>query len=812
MPGETPQNTELTYFQTRCSAIGFDPQKHFLLVKEFPAMPKSKMLQMPLLAEDKGGGIAIPVYKLDGQPACYDAKGGKKPAQFEIVRHHPATYAEMCKDAEKHGKKEPGKYNIPAGAKAFPWIAPNIIEAYAKKQKINTIVLTEGYFKGIAGWLNGLYMFGLSSITGYKDKDTGTLHESILNVIETCQVENIVLLYDGDCADISLKALDAGKDLYKRPAAFFNSARAISELLKDLRSERHFDIYFAHPNTADLDGNPKGLDDLFTSLNNDTEECAKAVKELTSFSKQKPYYFSRFNITINVYKVLEHLKIQTHETFYTAHNQVIKEKAFLYHGTKWQYSTETSELKIIVPGAAGNYIRVGDDYYEKIFVPNEIGLPEFRLARRSKTTIVDDHGKKLIDHIQKFKAFFVKPDHVNYQEIIDGCYNSYKPFEHQPSNEPECPKVLYFIEHIFGDQMQLGLDYIQLLYQRPTEKLPILSLVSREQKTGKTTFLEFLKAIFTGNMAMIGNDQLESNFNGSWTDKLIVACEESFIEKKRTVEKIKALSTGKRAEVEKKGVDSSEISFFAKFILNSNNETNFTLADESDTRYWVRKIPPVQKSDPNLLTDLIEEIPNFLCYLNQRKLSVPVKEDRMWFAFWRIKTDAFNKLVEANKVGPQRELITILRSLFSDTGFWRLDFTLKYIHETLFKGRYSKEYIEKILHDKFLKRSGSPARFHIPEIKVTTAEGGLSEEIVLLRLNGRPYTFTADEFLTPAEIETFELSAAALSCGQDQHAPESVNQRKNLNAVADRPLSPSKGAEAPATAGLFTNNDDDLPF
>ena len=775
----TQAPTELSYFQSRCRDLRFNPETDTLNVPKYPAMPGSEILKLPLILEHKSGGILIPIYDLAGNPAIYDknkGQGNAKARFFEILRYAPADHERMKAEAKKHEKDEPGKYLIPRGAKALPWIGPNIIEAYRNKQKINTIILTEGYFKGIAGWLNGLYMFGLSSITGYKDKDTGTLHSSILAVIEVCQVENIILLYDGDCADISLKALEAGKDLYKRPAAFFNSARAISELLKDARQERHFDVYFAHPNSADLEGHPKGLDDLFNVL--DADERGRAVTELLSFGKQKPGFFTRINITVNIYKVLEHLKIQTHETFYSAHNQIIKEKAFIYHGTKWQYDTESSELKIIVPGAAKNYIRVGDDYYEKIFVPNEIGQPEFRLSRRSKSTIIDDHGGNIVIHIQKYKSFFVKPDHVNYQEVISDCYNSYKPFEHTPSNEPEAPRVLYFLNHIFGEQIEIGLDYIQLLYQQPTEKLPILCLVSREQKTGKTTFLEFLKGIFTGNMAMIGNDQLESNFNGSWTDKLIVACEESFIEKKRTVEKIKALSTGKRAEVEKKGIDSSEISFFAKFILNSNNENNFILADETDTRYWVRKIPPVENSDPHLLNDLLEEIPNFLCYLNKRKLSVPKKEDRMYFAFWRLKTEAFTKLVEANRSGPLKELTLIIKALITDTGFYKIDLTLKYIHEILFKGKYSKEYLEKLLHEKFNKRSGDPCRFLIPEIKTVNINGAFSEEIQIIKVLGRPYTFTAEEFLNEQELLRFELSPEARYNGQEDLTPDYIKARR----------------------------------
>lgn len=52
------------------------------------------------------------------------------------------------------------------------------------------------------------------------------------------------------------------------------------------------------------------------------------------------------------------------------------------------------------------------------------------------------------------------------------------------------------MHHIFEEQYELGLDYMQLLYMQPTQKLPILLLVSEERNTGKTTFPNFLKSIF----------------------------------------------------------------------------------------------------------------------------------------------------------------------------------------------------------------------------------------------------------------------------------------------------------------------------
>lgn len=791
MNQETP---ETSYYQMRCDAIGLTAEKNKLFTKEHKALKDSPVIEYPLICEDsKTKDVIIPIYQLDGHPAVYyQDNSGKlqngKTKAFEIRRYAPGN-----EPKDKNDKVI--KYYTPKGAKTLPWISPNIIEDYNAAKHIDTIVITEGYIKSISGWLNGLYIFGLSGIQNAKDKDTGTLHPCIIDVIVKCEVNNIILLFDGDCNHISLNALNEGKDLYRRPAGFYTAANNINELLKDYRKERHFDVYFASVNSNDLDQQPKGLDDVYQTFATD----AKAItKELLSFSKQKPYYFTRLNITINATKILNHLHINNYDTFYLAHATLIKEKPFVYHGTKYQWDEEKKECKVIIPGAAKRYIRVGDDYFEKIFVPNEYGKLEYRISKRSKSTITDDHGKNIIVHINKFKDWCIVPDHSNFQEVIDNCYNAYKPFEWEASGNLECETTLHFIQHIFGNQLELGLDYIQLLYQKPMEKLPILSLVSRENKTGKSTFAEFLKAIFKGNMTTIGNDQLENNFNAGWADKLIICCEESFIDKKKTVEKIKSLSTGKKIEMEKKGVDTSEMSFFGKFILNSNNETNFTIVNEQDTRYWVVKVPVIDKEIPNLIETLMDEIPNFISFLDKRNLSVPKKESRMWFDPIRLKTDALQKLIEGNVSGPQKELTNILRNLFTDTGFWQLHFTLKYICETLMRNRYERNYIQRILHDNMNAKAKLTAeRFKYPEIKTVHGNAESEEKIIVNTGHGKPYIFCAADFLSDEEIDVFVLSEEAQFHGQTQLVSDEIKQRslkKQLSLVME------------------TEENEDLPF
>jgi len=66
------------------------------------------------------------------------------------------------------------------------------------------------------------------------------------------------------------------------------------------------------------------------------------------------------------------------------------------------------------------------------------------------------------------------------------------------------------------EQIELGLDYLQILFTQPTQMLLILLLVSNERNTGKTTFLSFLKMIFGKNATFNTNEDFRSQFNADW--------------------------------------------------------------------------------------------------------------------------------------------------------------------------------------------------------------------------------------------------------------------------------------------------------
>ncbi len=88
-----------------------------------------------------------------------------------------------------------------------------------------------------------------------------------------------------------------------------------------------------------------------------------------------------------------------------------------------------------------------------------------------------------------------------------------------------------FLLHIFGDQYELGLDYISILWKKPKHILPILGLVSKDRNTGKTTFLNWLKLIFGGNMTLNKNEDFRNQFDSDWDSKLIISIDEVLLDR-----------------------------------------------------------------------------------------------------------------------------------------------------------------------------------------------------------------------------------------------------------------------------------------
>ncbi len=302
------------------------------------------------------------------------------------------------------------------------------------------------------------------------------------------------------------------------------------------------------------------------------------------------------------------------------------------------------------------YIRIGTSLYKVVQRPLISSDYVEEKILWSYETLRQDYGKNNLPEIEKYDGFCIIPDHVDYRQVHGTYLNQYEPVNHVPC-PGEFPYIRSFLEHIFGEQIELGLDYLQILYTRPTQMLPILLLVSNERNTGKTTFLRFLKMIFGKNATFNTNEDFRSQFNADWAHRLLVLVDELLLNKMEDTEKIKNLSTAGDYKIEAKGKDRREIEFFAKFVLCSNNEKNPIIIPKEEVRFWVRKINPVEKDNIRLREQMVREIPHFLYYLLNRKLSTQ-NTSRMWFSPVILETPALQKIKKYNTNKIEMEIAT----------------------------------------------------------------------------------------------------------------------------------------------------------
>ena len=340
--------------------------------------------------------------------------------------------------------------------------------------------------------------------------------------------------------------------------------------------------------------------------------------------------------------------------------------------------------------AKEEFIRVGTSLYKIVEQPRlNGGYVKKRIAWNNET-LRQDYGKDYIGSVPKYDGFCTVPEHIGYRPVVGKFLNLYEPIDHRPK-EGDFSHIQSLIRHIFGEQYELGMDYLQLLYLQPIQKLPILLLVSEERNTGKSTFLNFLKAVFQNNVTFNTNEDFRSQFNSDWAGKLLIVVDEVLLNRREDSERLKNLSTTFTYKVEAKGKDRTEIAFFAKFVLCSNNEYLPILIDAGETRYWVRKIMPLQSDDTNFLQKLKAEIPAFLYFLTQRELST-TQESRMWFNPRLTHTAALQKIIRSNRNRLEIEMTELLLDIMSNMNVESVSFCLNDLVTLLL---YSQVKVEK---------------------------------------------------------------------------------------------------------------------
>lgn len=382
------------------------------------------------------------------------------------------------------------------------------------------------------------------------------------------------------------------------------------------------------------------------------------------------------------------------------------------------------------------YIRVGVDYFKVINKKDRYGSEAQTLKAWKKDEIKQDHSKQLIPYIFKFDDFCLIPDNINYQPSNNNCYNLYSKFMHQPSNIDvkfnDLPNTMEVMNHIFGEQVMLGLQYLKVLYEYPKQILPVLVLVSTERETGKTTFLNWMSMIFGNNSVLISPDELTHSFNSSYATKNIVMVDETIIEKSTSVEKLKSLATAKSISVQQKFVSSYSIPFYGKVIICTNKEKDFMKIDEEEIRFWIRKINPITKTkNTNIESDLYNEIPLLLKYLESMP-DVDFTKSRMVFTAEQIKTNSLKEVKEESKSSIRKDIEYLIDDLFcNNENVDEFFATPKDIKEKWFSknNNISISYISKILREEMKLFPENMMRYN------SFAENDLN------KITGKPYKF-----------------------------------------------------------------------
>ena len=390
------------------------------------------------------------------------------------------------------------------------------------------------------------------------------------------------------------------------------------------------------------------------------------------------------------------------------------------------------------------YMRVGTTLYKVVNQPCANGGYEKKRVVWNNSTLRQDYGKNYLATVPKYDGFCTVPNHLHYQKEIEGFLNLYEPIEHKPQ-QGEFSHIQSLMRHIFGEQYELGMDYMQLLYLQPTQKLPIVLLVSEERNTGKSTFLNFLKAVFENNVTFNTNEDFRSQFNSDWAGKLLIVVDEVLLNRREDSERLKNLSTTFTYKVEAKGKDRTEIAFFAKFVLCSNNEYLPILIDAGETRYWVRKIMPLQSDDTNFLQKLKAEIPAFLYFLTQRELST-TQESRMWFNPRLTHTAALQKIIRSNRNRLEIEMTELLLDIMSNMNVESVSFCLNDLVTLLL---YSQVKVEKYQVRKVVQEVWKLTSAH-NSLSYTAYEFAPHRECHYepKRKTGRFYTVTKEQLTT----------------------------------------------------------------
>jgi len=328
-----------------------------------------------------------------------------------------------------------------------------------------------------------------------------------------------------------------------------------------------------------------------------------------------------------------------------------------------------------------------------------------------KTLLTSKFGmsNRQLEDVLELTGRVNEPQHIDYQSVIDGKWNEYHRVNWQPK-PGEWPTIHKLINHIYGknaaeeDQTEWLYDYHTLLIRKPKQKLFGRVLYSHVQGTSKSAMAYLEHLMFEMNYSNVRDSELESDFNETWANALIIHMDEpSFKNPKTMARNIRDMVTMKQVNVRRMR-EAHVPQPFHGHILITSNDSDFMPFEQSDRRYWIREVPRFSNEDldPHFETKMAAELPHSLDFLLNREMHCPESKGVFWLPQSVIKTNGFKKLVGDNQVGEQETLQDYFENLFYRTKWDEVLFTTKdLITMVTWEGKApSSQYVAKILRDK----------------------------------------------------------------------------------------------------------------
>lgn len=143
---------------------------------------------------------------------------------------------------------------------------------------------------------------------------------------------------------------------------------------------------------------------------------------------------------------------------------------------------------------------------------------------------------------------------------------------------------------------------------------------------------------------------------------------------------------------------------------------------------------------------MVDEIPQFLYYLNTRSIKAPEIE-RHWFESRLLITDALKNVVAKSKVTLEKQIRIAFSELFEATGDNEITMPLAEI-AALVKQPNHKSYVSETLKKMGCKACEYPNTKYFPRfVERKEASGEVAIDIEYVRFKGRYYSFNRGLFI-----------------------------------------------------------------